>query len=452
MTRHCERESTTLGSYSSNAFRGSLDWRVAPKPGQPSQHFGVLVHEYWHYLHNISTLVGLRSFQADQALLNLFSRTLNRSSGESEGSACAEFRPEDRNDAIRIALLQRDAIGTKGPANRTNGRLESRVASVNGRTIEVEIHKEGRCVTNETFILGTLAIEESVAFEVEGLVCGAFGVQMPDAPEFPYRVLSRLLQFYVGDEVPPNIVAGLGTLALLAEHPEEAVSVLAQQYRTAQNRYSDSVRALRYAVDSVRVPFGRRVRWSSSNLQAIQEMHVGRGLSEKASRYVTSVYQKALERRACAPLFDIECFLSNDQTVEQHLESLFDDYPPCDFLVKRPDGEVDILSTEPDQPDEYGLALPQYMRAFDAQRAFMRAHLLQSGEFAASQLNTESCPFVGGCGHPLFKQDEVLCRTKPWRHIHSSTADAEGCWYTCGVQATRGLVKLTKVSWTKEDE
>ena len=55
---------------------------------QDNKFLSIFVHEYWHYLHNITTVSGFKSFAFTQHLLYLFSETIqNNRNGTSNGNA-----------------------------------------------------------------------------------------------------------------------------------------------------------------------------------------------------------------------------------------------------------------------------------------------------------------------------------------------------------------------------
>jgi hypothetical protein len=444
-----------------------------------------LAHEYWHYLQNISTFSGYESFRIDQGLVVLFSKTLiPAGSGESAGGSV--LSEQDRGTVSDLsARILRDA-GEKGPPGRVGQPVESRVCSVDGPRVEVEVSKRGTVVGAQSFVLGTVVIEESVAWLVESLIAqtpesatnaavamvvaasdasagdveggGPLGatdfaevqdVPVPEAPEFPYRVLERLAEYIVGGPVPPSIIAGLGTLALLTDRPGSHLERILRMFAAALNRGYSALAALRAVVDCQRAAIQAFVDGTDSVLAEIETMHHGRGLSEKAARDRVAEYRRALRRRARAPLFDIEIFLTpsdgcDPDGLRAHLGVLFEDFPPCDILVRDPEG-VDEMLTAGLKTDKHGLQSSQYARSFEAQRHFMRAHLsVVEGEFVPSMGRVASCPFASSCTHPLKVRDGALCENAPWRQIHSPGAGAAGCWYTNGVNATMGTVRFTK--------
>lgn len=84
---------------------------------QDRRHLPVLVHEYWHYLQNISTIAGVKGFLAAQNQLAIFSGSLAPDgSGNSEGSA--RLTSPDMNLFGEFGCLIALIEGEPGPPNR----------------------------------------------------------------------------------------------------------------------------------------------------------------------------------------------------------------------------------------------------------------------------------------------------------------------------------------------
>lgn len=99
-----KRWSNVAGSYSPNAFSIRLPAGTSiidPKTLEVVQNdpeaLSVLVHEYWHYLQNLTTVSGFISLVLQQNITSAFSETLSvAGDGSSVGSAafggCASCR------------------------------------------------------------------------------------------------------------------------------------------------------------------------------------------------------------------------------------------------------------------------------------------------------------------------------------------------------------------------
>src|SRR4051794_3268904 len=82
--RRPKRWSDSAGSYSSNAFAIQLPATtriIDPSslellPDDPDA-LAVLIHEYWHYLQNLTTIAGFISFVLQQDFVSSFSSTVS---------------------------------------------------------------------------------------------------------------------------------------------------------------------------------------------------------------------------------------------------------------------------------------------------------------------------------------------------------------------------------------
>lgn len=83
-----------LGTYTPNQFiifmSKSTPFIIRKPDGnfeQSDEDFAIFFHEYWHYLHNITTISGFKSFAFSQHILAPFSKTVvNKGDGTSSGS------------------------------------------------------------------------------------------------------------------------------------------------------------------------------------------------------------------------------------------------------------------------------------------------------------------------------------------------------------------------------
>ena len=155
----CEHHSQLqLGSYLAVGLRARLLRSKAPIEGAADGSFAVFVYEYWHHLHNVTTLTAVERFRANQLLVSLFSKTIVPDLREAIGSL-TKFSGEDTHQFHEQLQVLKSLEGEKGPTGRTDRMdVEARVVSVSGSRITVEILKQGTIVGTEQFLLGAKAI------------------------------------------------------------------------------------------------------------------------------------------------------------------------------------------------------------------------------------------------------------------------------------------------------
>lgn len=117
--------------------------------------------------------------------------------------------------------------------------MEAKVVGVDGALIAVDILKQGTVVGTAQFVLGAKAIEESVAFLVERMVSDAEKTPCAQAPEFPYWVVTRLAEHFLGSPPSDAILVGLATLSLLSNTPGSQLVTFLREFGLYRTRTSD---------------------------------------------------------------------------------------------------------------------------------------------------------------------------------------------------------------------
>jgi hypothetical protein len=444
MTQDDFERFSSFGSYTPAQFFARIS-EPAALDGLGPEGATVLMHEYWHYLQNVSTLVGLKAFITWQSLLVPFSKTLQaRADGSSVGSAALTA---DEYSQIKQSLeVHMSVRGDRTPKNRERSEdIVSRVTAIDGRAVTLSLAKRGYDIGPATYMLGTVAIEESIAWLVEREASAMFSASVPPPPEFPYRTLERLAEHVLDRQLEGPVLAGLGTLSLLSNAPGERLVPLLRAFGRIAAREGDlaALRQLAAGLHPLIRAFREKTRVELSNLV---EMHRGRGLSERAMVHYAKTIDRALELRCEDPLFDLAPFLGQEMdsdTRRGRLTQLIAELPPCDVEMPLKDetgGVVRSMVTFDPQPDPVsGLALSQHLRAFQAQLHHVVAHLRTGTPVASSSVPPTHCPFLASCTHPLQKIHPEICKANPWMHVNSPEPL---CWYASGISASLGTVKI----------
>ena len=419
------------GSYHSNRY--FIEMNVDPK-----RHTATYIHEYWHYLQNISTLHGIKSFLVTQQLLAQFSHTM-----QLDGTSAGDVK-FSADELIKLASWTKwtDRYeGDRGP----DGDIAAEVVGLAGNSVTFEalwVQKKKR--KDVKFKLGAHAINESIAHIVHRHMASLLGETQPNAPAFPYSVLELLASYLVPEALDPLVIAAVGTIALQDRDPGLAVPRLLQETFAELQRGKSMSDALDLAAQQLVYPYfaGAATVAIDHDLPEIIRIHQGR-TSDKAVKYLCEQKIRGLRKRLKDLIFDIRCFLNPDQTdhVNLLIAMMRDEFVPCEMSF---DGK--ILSFHPAAEKEGELDLPQFLRVFQAQQEFMTMHLSNERFRASELLPTVRCPFYSKCTHPARNAHEVNCRTAPWRNYVASDTR---CWFTLGVAATVGPGEVVKVLESK---
>ena len=402
----------------------------------PTKNVATYIHEYWHYLQNISTLHGIKSFLVTQQLLARFTRTMKRD-GTSEGD---DSFSRDELDSLKFWSRWRSQYeGDRGPQD---GEISAKVVAISGKSITFEaLWLQRKKRKDIAFTLGAHAIKESVAHIVHRTVAQLTSEPLPNAPTFPYTVLELVASHLLPDgQVTPLAIAAIGTVSLLAQDPGLAIKSLLIDLSEDLQRGYPATEALVSTARRVVFPYFEEAARVviDHDLPDLVRIHQGRVASAKAVEYLCEQKARGLQRRIDDPIFDIRCFFDEDPNsqISQLVALMRDAFIPCGMSF---DGKV--LTFHAPVQNEAELDLPQFQHAFQSQQEFMMMHL-SSDRFRASSAVRCQCPFYSKCKHPDRVAREANCQTAPWRNYAESDTR---CWFTLGVAATVGTGEVGKV-------
>lgn len=461
-------QGNAAGIYNPNHFLITIDASnrfIEPdNPNHPNMRYmHIFLHEYWHYLQNVTTFTGYKSFDFTQHILAIFSKTLmQKGNGTSAGSGV--LGADDKEDTKSLLALQSYLDGEGAPSTVLLNNSQVDFTVVGTKRIDRDQTLYGRAVPNpllliecdciwpdghitrESMQLGTWAIEESVAYIITKQVLTSNEIPSTDIvlPAFPYRVLEKLFDYLIGPrDQTLRIDAALGTLALLTTHPGSAIMQLVEGYKIELRRKSESEALNTLIRNHIESTEGIKDVILKREIPSMREMHKGRGLSEGAINYITDTIVKGINHRMTSPLFDIDAVYPVKYDEIQSLQRM---YPPCDILQENlpHDGSFPrdtLYSFHPATPGTLGPS--DYVRSLHAQQDFVFAHMRMDGTFKeSSQCEPHICPYYYCCSREPRRNNPATCQNRPWMayDLYSQSS----CWYTNGVVATLGIVTIGK--------
>jgi hypothetical protein len=421
----------------------------------------VLLHEYTHFLHNLSTASGFSAFQCFQHLLAVFSNALREDGTCDPAQLSNEQRIIAREALDALASLE----GTRTLPRHASPVTELSVlvarcvpAQVGGVTVEqadvewVIVRRDGG---REEFAapIGASLIEEGIAFTLEesarlGRVTFDRSGDHPP-PLYPYEAFRILVQ-HCAPEISALSAIRRGLLALCTNRPGASLLHALDAYRRLRTSGVDDAaacRAIRGALDGMIRAITERI--CSHELGELSRMHFERGIVTDGHASVLDEFRRLLTQRASDPWFDV-AWCHDDGTVDlKSLSALFLNTVPCDAIQEgwgpKDDVGRDVLLTfksggvERADGSVAPTAANSGLRAVQAQFDFLLAHLSPShGIVAAQQPNWRPCPFFTSCSLDMRRNDPEACRETPWVRL---TKKGETCWYGVAVAATLGTVR-----------
>lgn len=461
---HLRGRKTSLGAYAPNHLLIELG-ADAPylhggdPPKRDTRHRHIFVHEYWHYLQNVTTVSGFKGFAFTQHVVSHFTHSLSSGDGSSTGNLGIGEHLRVRN--ATLTRLHLDVDGDVEPYEAwADDVVDFHIVSVRedrydqvfgGRPapnplvfVEVECTVDVGGPHTSELLLGTAAIEESVAYLVEERVRSSVGESPEDPPPpLPYLLVQRLLEYVLGHAPDDWVPAALGTLSLLAPHPGKALLFAARAFAVESKRGTPDDEA----VEIVCKAFKNQIYHAVSHIERFDlpelvTMHHGRGYMEHALKHIGRTFSTGLHHRLEDPLFDARAVFR--PTDVWNLEDLERAYPPCDVLQERADDAVSprdiIYSLGPEIEDDSGLTASEVTRVFQAQQDYVYAHL-RDEEFVESAETSSRCPYFDACSLEHRATHEDDCRNAPWRAYEPGET---GCFYSVAVAGTIGLVEINK--------
>ena len=458
------------GSYRPNHFIITIGAsNKVLEEGQPGldqlnrSQLSLFVHEYWHYLQNISTPAGVEEITIYQVLLSLLWRTLEigetvKSSKEFSASDIEEY--EKCIDLLNILQGDRYPAGVTRDQNRqiNSFKIIDVVEEQSGykflkqsrSALKLSLEYESKSLDKTqttTFNFGKHALFEGLAYEIDRSVekgASIDGVGGEDnAFLFPYHVMRELALFKF-DNISRIEILALGTLALLYPSPGVHYWKLLQSYQTIRKSGFDISSSLEKLISISLEENENYFKTLMMELEDISKIHQRRGVTQYAWEYLISTFRKLLSRRKDNPLFDLEPFAKN-MAEDEKLHRLMMEYQPCivlqeNFSVTNDDIQKDYLFSFSNLKVA-GFSLSDMMGTLQCLHHFMESHR-GSKIFMKTDDIKRTCPMYSCCNLPTRKNNPKICKHTPWKAYQRNPSDT--CWYGSALASLVGAVEVSK--------
>ncbi|PTB17385.1 hypothetical protein C9I57_28130 [Trinickia symbiotica] len=450
-------ESSVLGTYHRNhsLIRLARDSFWHPESEHTVAQLGVFVHEYFHFLHNFSTVVGLYDFFVQLRLLRPFCNTVG-SDGRSVGSDCL-------NDELRdeVANLYQWLQHLRG------GGLSERVAkTINGRKIHPRLLSFRRVVDRLKLTsqlipctgvfavfdaadlplntasfevsIGSTVLMEGCACEVECMLAERFGgsaeAVRQRTPVYPYLTARAIFEAVADLRPSSKFMAAICVLALQSTDPGATLLEIAEAVsRVPKPLDEDSL--LQVFIANTDSFFRQAIHHIlSESLPAELDQFASRGHAGKGFRHMEQWCRALLTTRTNDRLFEIAAVdrMPDIEPIAEMLKTL----PVCPVIqvIDAADNIEELLFFSELEPADGYIS---EIAGAQSLLHFSHAHLRVDGTIAeASDATRCSCYYVDVCKAPLAMENSPLCRSTPWESF--SPTNIHGCWYAQGVIAGRG--------------
>jgi hypothetical protein len=436
-------------------IRLGTEIRIVEKDGSPAPFptpaaFAVFMHEYMHYLHNISTVCGLSGFMNTLELWRLFRRTIG-SMGFSVGSSQLDGATQEHlkhllhvlfagRSAFRPSLL---TVATPVSVEILRATLENKVESQHGTLLstfacEAEVRDDHGTAESCQIEIGIPEIMEAAAWLLERRLASALAPVAAEspAPVFPYKPVSALAEHLLPG-IPEGTILACILAAMQSSDPADGLQQILQIAKKETDKGRDPLDAIRNAAAGITTTNESKLLQCLSRIEA---EFGGNGIMAVAIRTILSAARDALAWRRSNPFFEIE--LVDDIAARRlSIDKLMTQLPSCVVLQRNagPDDELqrDLLASF--RPLNDDCSDPEDgLRVTHAVFDFMGSHTGKGALMATENLPPRQCPFYTSCNLQLRTVEPSICSNSPWRAADWSGWTKQGlCWYATAVQITR---------------
>lgn len=447
-------QSSALGIYHRNhcLIRLKQDYSFWHPDNEPTVgRLSVFVHEYFHFIHNFSTVVGLYDFFVQLRLLRPFCNTVE-ANGRSVGSEVLDF--ETRSEIMSL-LAWRNHL--RGGASRQSAdtlkrsldhppfvgyrkveqRVQLAVQEIEFSSVLVAFDAAALCAGHVEVSLGSEILMEGCAFEAECMLFERVGASgnagFNNVPSYPYRTARAIFEGVAGYSPSHRFLCSICILALHSTDPGVAFIEIAQSCKLGGQDLEEDVRLQRFKESSDKL-FTESIGKILTEILPLEiapfagRGHAGRGL-ERMLDWCKSLFEERLKNS----WFEIAA-LDGAPDLGPLVE-LLRTMPVCPVIheVDALDGREELIFfSEAEVPQE----LVDEIGAAQSLLHFSATHLSNDGNIVeTSRAHRRPCFFVNACQAQLAVERSPICGNSPWEAFDQSAR--EGCWYAQGVSSAR---------------
>jgi len=459
------QEDTILGRYLSNVFLIEfpahvkiVDKETAKINIKSPQDHATFVHEYWHFLMNVSTLARFQDFTFFQKLISILTRALlENNDGTVDSYSLSESTKEELDELTELYSLRYFQVdyfegltGTTVDDFKITGefitsevpiKIEGEEIIFNTVKIPVEAKTENG-IEQGYYHLGNNTIDESIANSVEKMVFDDGTIP----PAKPYLFLKKLSEYF-NDGIALNNyeLAALGTLSFLTHKPLLEIKGIFIIYIELKKSFtiSDSLEILSSVV---RPSFEEKADNFLDFLNNLQIAYEGRDLIQQAFDQVINRMLDAIKMRLDNLLFDLEAFKNTYD--EDKLDQLIEELAPSCDIKQEFEGNEDTIMRDIVMPfvlesvnvKDKQISTSFLMRVLHCQMHFFESHFALHGGFAdTDKTNDSTCPYYTCCSVHYRQNQPHTCKTKPW---YTYSQEGENCAYGIAIGTLMGPTEI----------
>jgi len=414
------------------------------------ENFPALFHEYIHYLHELSTVIGNIGISLDLSAKAVFSNWLDPNIKSSMSNGINKKRSDLLNIYSKV-IITKDVLF--GNANEIlNGKfievknieyieqniyLLEEITFIENKLSIPKIHFtqliEYKTVS-EHLLFGKYFLYEGLAYELDRIV----DMQVKKLTEIKdyckgteYTVLRRLSQ-YLFPDIEKQTYLCIASLSL--QYIDCGRTFIKMVERVRENcklgfSQEEIVKILKEETSSL---LKNKQNDFNDAQDEYKNVFMKRKLLFKAFEYLSDNIKKLYSERIENPTFEV------DYVFQGKYGELLNTAQICDYMYLFTDDEEymrDFIGTSID------LETSSVLKTLLTYDHYYTSHKIFSTTTIEQQEST--CPFFYCCDLPLRKTHTNICKTKPWRIFEiSSNSDNQYCWYGQGVLETKGINEI----------
>lgn len=415
-----------------------------------TQNFTSLFHEYIHYIHEISTVIGNVGLALDLILKSIFSNHFSTYLDNCEYNGF-DFSNKDMLDKYSKIYATKEIING-------GGILEGLLIGINSfslRQQDVYLLDGDKLVTikldipmlacsvfkngnykDEQLPFSKFYIYEGLAYELDRMVHKQFnklGDMQDDLKATEYTVLRSLAKhIYPVIDAECYLVAASLSLSYF-----DSGNVFISFIKRIKNEIEAGINKqnilAKLKAETGAILLSKITDFNEAQ-DEILEIFKKRKQLYKAFSTITEETKKAYLQRCNSPAFEVDLVIAGNYL------QLPDLIPVCDYMYIFKDADEymrDFLGTA-SYTDEQSQAL-KVLIAYDH---YQKAHWIHSTK--ELEMNEKcKCPFFSCCNLRYRKSYESICAEKPWRTFEISyNSDKKYCWYGQAVGEFKGPNEL----------
>ncbi|WP_240225039.1 hypothetical protein [Rheinheimera hassiensis] len=393
-------------------------------------------HEWIHYFHNISTILGLTTFCNLTIIWSNFRNTIGP---DGWSNAAANISESEVNDIIKQNDVMYALRSRRKSSIPSNIPVESILFSdisiekipntdFNYLRCQVCLERHEECQYEAQ--IGTYEIHEFAAFILEKKLCQALN-SPPSEPQFDPYLLVQILAKSVAPELSEDDVLRCALASLQTANPPQALlDVMKFAIQEMRNGIEPEKAVAHYS----KTALDAYSQESLSSLERIQSMFT---VDEPMARFIKGTCQRIrenIEKRKETPFIEFS-FIDHISKNPSNFNSLISTYG-APTLIQQQHGDENVIGRD----IIYEFANDELVKSRSSDgrttlyTAFRFAWLhIKKGAIAQTNALTGSCPLYTSCVFDYRKNNPHHCRHKPWL----SVSEERLCDYGIGVHITR---------------